>query len=91
MFGINILGVDLNSNDSDELDIGFNALVVVETKEGKTSTIIPLEPCTEDHWGFSDDTRATFLELGGSTWVCPQMGFNVRLGGREAGNKFSYM
>ena len=38
-----------------------------------TQTSLPLVPCTEEHYSFTEETINTYKQNLGTSWLCPSM------------------
>jgi len=92
MFAVGLSNIDLSSSQR-YFDISLTNRTY--TKNGtntiKTTTTIPLTPCTIDKWsGVSDSIKSSYSKLSFSQWLCPPNGTVFPLQGKFTSNIFKF-
>ena len=88
MFAVGLTGVDLNATTK-YFDIVLEDVRVVNNV--KTTTQVPLTPCTADQWsGTSDQITASYYSLNFQQWLCPPTGYVFPIQGKYTSTTFTY-
>lgn len=92
MFAVGLTAIDLNANQR-YFDITLSNRVTIKNGSSrvKTKVVIPLEPCSLDHWaGVSDNITASFGTLGFDQWLCPPVNSTFTMQGKYTSDSFKY-
>lgn len=88
MFAVGLAGVDLSAT-SKYFDIVLEDIKVINNV--KSSTKVPLTPCTADQWsGISDQITASYSFLNFKQWLCPPLGYVFPIQGKKTSTTFKY-
>ena len=90
MFALILEAVDINDPNITYFDFEMVHTITTQPTYQSVQTNIPLIPCTEDHFDFSDSTRLGFSKFAGSRWLCPPMNNSVSIEGRRYGPSHQY-
>lgn len=75
MFGIGILGLDLNDPNIKYFDISLRQNYFTPLFRTINSTVIPLVACTPDHFNHDSDILKLYYQFNFSRALCPPFGY----------------
>lgn len=92
MFAIGLTGIDLSSTER-YFDIVLTNRTTIKSGGTlvKTTTNIPLTPCTISQWsGISDSITKSYTNLNFNQWLCPPSGQILPLQGKYTSDTFKF-
>ena len=82
MFAIFISGIDFTDTSQRIFDVSLLQQAATPLDATVVSTEIQMELCTRDHFAFNAQLENQFDELGMNDWLCPPLGYQMKLKGR---------